>query len=1382
MSPPLDPKKQNDDDDGEWEEMPVVRSAISQMPKSAFQDLDDDELKKYKYRPPSPTNEPPPVVNTKASSSRSFFSTGKSASPSAASKNTAAAGSRTGNATGRNLGIDDARGFNWRSKPANVGGDHDDDDTRDRRSEGSRSGSDDEDDGGAKGYTQLRIDEDEEAEQIHAATEYLFGGGGGASGSGNGGSKGAEGEVEVDMDGQGYDQDLSSTNPLSQLATTKQLLTEQQKIAYVGLCSLAMRQMVRQLELVPGKEPGVVAARQSAEQWRVNVMARLYKHMDIETSEQAMIDSLAQHGVLIEDLAPALITTHTVRNPDYDPAAADQERKEKGEDSTVDESAKPSVPSEPEQSEAADKAASAAGESVPEIQSDATPSKELPVPEEPVPSSADSVESVETESAETVQTSVVPGSSSKLDESRDLDDLSTEDGDMGDGDMGDGDIGEGDLGDGDGDIGTSSATPPASRSRSSRQRSSTASTASARISLDQGRFEDPGDDSGDLASPGALAAPPVLQPPNVEDEDITSAAVSDDGAKTPKPSHDNSASEAGAATSSREADKPEPEPPEDTETKSPLLVDPNTAGQIDTQLSTVRPSLGSTLGLTSEPIPIEPPPAALEGVTTSLSTSDKDITLDIRWTVLCDLFLVLMADSIYDARSRVLLERIADALSLSWMDVTQFEKRITDALEIEEGVNKLRNKKVIAEREKLARKKRYVMMGLATVGGGLVIGLSAGLLAPVIGAGLGAALGAVGIGGTGTFLGGVGGAAIITTTGTLGGAGIAGKGMSRRTRSVKTFTFKAIHNNKRVNCIVGMPGFTSGAQDDVRLPFSLGYLIDNPWSNALDRAKAAGLILADVLAKRQLGVRPVTLVGFSLGARAIFYALVELARIKAFGVVQNVYILGTPVTATDRVWKEARSVVAGRFVNVFSRSDWILGYLYRATSGGLRSIAGLHPVEVMPDIENVDVTHLIPGHLAYRALMPLVLSELQFRTTADYFDEPVDVDKIPIRQVVKEEEVVEVEKEKEKEKEKSGGFSKLFRRTDSNGSGTKTPGGSMDKGSMGRTASSSSVPAPVEKQLSATRPPIEEYDDDDLPERMEHPSHPVPSSQPAPLPPSSQHQPARHDSVDSVGMPTRMSFPSPHFDADAILAELRESGIQVRELESSLPPLIASASNPPVPAKKSKLQVHNPPSAIHDRSRSNSFVNPASPSLLSPPLSAGFSSSSGSGGGAPPTIASKAMDQHHAAAGGLPSPVPKSTGSRSFSQQEDLGTARDRGLSRQLPSLSSASLSSTAHGHEMGMGGTLSSGGLNLSYGSNNNNNSAAPAATSKSSVGSTFGAYDQSGWGASSTSMGLNGSMSMPPPQEPTLTFGGQDGELSLGDDSRPPAAAPWNPDNPWG
>jgi hypothetical protein len=91
-------------------------------------------------------------------------------------------------------------------------------------------------------------------------------------------------------------------------------------------------------------------------------------------------------------------------------------------------------------------------------------------------------------------------------------------------------------------------------------------------------------------------------------------------------------------------------------------------------------------------------------------------------------------------------------------------------------------------------------------GGGLVIGLSAGLLAPVIGAGLGAAFATVGISGTTGFLAGTGGAVAITTGGVLTGSSIAGKGMARRTREVRTFEFKPIHNNKRVNCFITVPG------------------------------------------------------------------------------------------------------------------------------------------------------------------------------------------------------------------------------------------------------------------------------------------------------------------------------------------------------------------------------------------------------------------------------------------------------------------------------------------------------------------------------------------------------------------------------------------------
>ncbi len=147
---------------------------------------------------------------------------------------------------------------------------------------GEQDNADDDDDSdGEKGYTQLRLDEDEEAEQLHAATEYLF------------------------QDGSRHDPygDNTSATPLNQMKTTKQLLSEGQKIAYVGLCSLIASEMVRQLRRVPGKN--LDAAKQSIEAWKVKVVARLYQHMDIESSEQRMIESLAEHGVLATDLAPS---------------------------------------------------------------------------------------------------------------------------------------------------------------------------------------------------------------------------------------------------------------------------------------------------------------------------------------------------------------------------------------------------------------------------------------------------------------------------------------------------------------------------------------------------------------------------------------------------------------------------------------------------------------------------------------------------------------------------------------------------------------------------------------------------------------------------------------------------------------------------------------------------------------------------------------------------------------------------------------------------------------------------------------------------------------------------------------------------------------------
>ncbi len=208
--------------------------------------------------------------------------------------------------------------------------------------------------------------------------------------------------------------------------------------------------------------------------------------------------------------------------------------------------------------------------------------------------------------------------------------------------------------------------------------------------------------------------------------------------------------------------------------------------------------------------------------TPSQLPTTQNLDIDLRWTVLCDLFLTLIADSVYDSRSRVLLEKVGKNMKIDWLEICRFEKRVTDALEMQQAAEKENwNEDEHKEnRRKLALKKRYMMMGLATVGGGLVIGLSAGLLAPLIGAGLAAGFTTIGVAGTSGFLAGAGGAAIITSGAATSGGIIAVRAANRRTGAVKTFEYRPLHNNKRVNLIVTVSGWMTGKVDDVRLPYS----------------------------------------------------------------------------------------------------------------------------------------------------------------------------------------------------------------------------------------------------------------------------------------------------------------------------------------------------------------------------------------------------------------------------------------------------------------------------------------------------------------------------------------------------------------------------------
>ncbi|KAJ4422187.1 hypothetical protein N0V82_003157 [Gnomoniopsis sp. IMI 355080] len=162
------------------------------------------------------------------------------------------------------------------------------------------------------------------------------------------------------------------------------------------------------------------------------------------------------------------------------------------------------------------------------------------------------------------------------------------------------------------------------------------------------------------------------------------------------------------------------------------------------------------------------------------------------------------------------------------------------------------------------------------------------------------------------------------------------------------------------------------------LPYGLAKaarVIDNPFSVAVARSEKAGAVLADALINKVQGERPVTLIGYSLGARVIYSCLNELANRKAFGLVESVCLMGAPVPSDPIYWRRIRSVVAGRVVNVYSTKDYLLAFLYRANSLQY-GIAGLQAIPDVQCIENVDVSDLVEGHTQYRFLVGSILQKL----------------------------------------------------------------------------------------------------------------------------------------------------------------------------------------------------------------------------------------------------------------------------------------------------------------------------------------------------------------------------------------------------------------------
>ncbi|XP_046516554.1 transmembrane and coiled-coil domain-containing protein 4 isoform X2 [Equus quagga] len=391
------------------------------------------------------------------------------------------------------------------------------------------------------------------------------------------------------------------------------------------------------------------------------------------------------------------------------------------------------------------------------------------------------------------------------------------------------------------------------------------------------------------------------------------------------------------------------------------------------------------------------------------------ILKDNPLVIIQDLLSFSLKDGHYDARARVLICHMTSLLRVPLAELDLLEETFLESLkEIKEEESETAEASR-KKRENRRKWKRYLLIGLATVGGGTVIGVTGGLAAPLVAAGAATIIGSAGA----AALGSVAGIAVMTSLFGAAGAGLTGYKMKKRVGAIEEFTFLPLTEGRQLHITIAITGWLasgkyrtfsapwaalahsgeqyclaweakylmelgnaletilsglanmvaqealkytvlSGIVAALTLPASLlsvANVIDNPWGVCLHRSAEVGKHLAHILLSRQQGRRPVTLIGFSLGARVIYFCLQEMAQEKdCQGIIEDVVLLGAPVEGDAKHWEPFRKVVSGRIINGYCRGDWLLSFVYRTSSAQLH-VAGLQPVLLQDRrVENVDLS------------------------------------------------------------------------------------------------------------------------------------------------------------------------------------------------------------------------------------------------------------------------------------------------------------------------------------------------------------------------------------------------------------------------------------------
>ena len=148
----------------------------------------------------------------------------------------------------------------------------------------------------------------------------------------------------------------------------------------------------------------------------------------------------------------------------------------------------------------------------------------------------------------------------------------------------------------------------------------------------------------------------------------------------------------------------------------------------------------------------------LQELYTPVPTSLTDLNSNDRREILSCVLLLLLFTGKYSAHSRSMVMHLASSLGLTQTFLNNEEIEIAKSLMESSTASENQQESMSAEAEAAKRKQenkisRFWKVGLASVAGATIIGVTGGLAAPLVAGALGGILGGVGLGGVASFLG-----------------------------------------------------------------------------------------------------------------------------------------------------------------------------------------------------------------------------------------------------------------------------------------------------------------------------------------------------------------------------------------------------------------------------------------------------------------------------------------------------------------------------------------------------------------------------------------------------------------------------------------------------